>query len=203
MLTPPSLRRTMAIALDNQPGSLSVHMARTRKIGERLMTHCKCNIICEGCFLCKSVISCPTCHKYPHYCFKPVCRNHTAPVLKNMGSPGCQPQGHENPQGSLYPPLLELAISNKLSSNHNWLGTSPQAYLPGGGLTDTCAKESNRSGQSSSISGFLLSTFIGPKPNNKWRSVLDLSSLNKFLKSENSNWRHRKVSGLPFRQVKE
>ena len=31
-----------------------------------------------------------------------------------------------------------------------------------------------------------------PKPNNRWRSILDLRNLNKFLKAENSKWRHQK-----------
>ena len=40
ILTPPSLRRIPAIVLDNNPGRLSVHMAKVRKVRARpQMTH--------------------------------------------------------------------------------------------------------------------------------------------------------------------
>ena len=62
-------------------------------------------------------------------------------------------------------------------------------HIPSG--PDTCwrhtctyAKASIRNGQNPNISGFLQPTFLGPQAKHKWRPILDLSSLNKFLKSE-------------------
>ena len=50
--------------------------------------------------------------------------------------------------------------------------------------TCTCAKPSIRNGQNPNISGFLQLTFLGPQAKHKWRPILGLRSLNKFLKSE-------------------
>ena len=45
--------------------------------------------------------------------------------------------------------------------------------------------------------GFFNRLFLVPKPNNKWRPILDLSKLNLFLKTEKFKMRHRKPSGCP------
>ena len=58
-----------------------------------------------------------------------------------------------------------------------------QEQLPEGGTACTYSKECNRKCQNSNISGFLQQTFLGSKTQ-KWRPILDLSSLNKYLKSE-------------------
>ena len=45
--------------------------------------------------------------------------------------------------------------------------------------------------------GFFNRLFLVPKPNTKWRPILDLSNLNLFLKVEKSKWRHQKPSEHP------
>ena len=45
--------------------------------------------------------------------------------------------------------------------------------LPDGGITCTSANKFSRKGQQPDISGFLQQTFFVPKPNNKWRPILD------------------------------
>ena len=48
--------------------------------------------------------------------------------------------------------------------------------------------------------GFFNRLFLVPKPNDKWRPILDLSNLNPFLKVERSSrWKHRKPSELLFK----
>ena len=95
-----------------------------------------------------------------------------------------QPQNHKNLQGRLHPSLLELANFDQVSSNNKWQCTSPQEQLPDRGITCTYSKECSTKSPTSDISGFLLWTFLVPKPNNKWGPILDLSSLIKYQKSE-------------------
>ena len=64
--------------------------------------------ICERCFLCISVVFCPTCQQCPHCCSKSAYSGQTASVLGNMGCPRGQPQNYKNPQGRLHPPFPEL-----------------------------------------------------------------------------------------------
>ena len=45
-------------------------------------------------------------------------------------------------------------------------------------------EKSSRAGEQSKISGFFNWLFLVPKPNNKWRLILDLSNLNQFLKAQ-------------------
>ena len=45
--------------------------------------------------------------------------------------------------------------------------------------------------------GFFNRLFLVPKPNNKWRPILDLSNLNFSSSWKNSKWRHRKPSEHP------
>ena len=100
-----------------------------------------------------------------------------------MGHSRGQSQGHRNPQGRLHPPLPEPTKSYLISTYHKWLCASSQAQPPEGNSTCPYAETSHRNIQKSNILGFLQQTFIGPKPN-KWRPILDLSSVNKFLNSE-------------------
>ena len=101
----------------------------------------------------------PVCHKCPHCCCKSICRVQT-PVLGNIGRPRGQSQGHRNPQGRLHHPLLELANSDKISTNHKWACTSPDQQLPHGGMTCTYAETGIINGKKKSdISGFLKPTF--------------------------------------------
>ena len=58
-----------------------------------------------------------------------------------------------------------------------------QEPLPDGGITSAYEQKCSRSGQKSRISGVLQPTIFGPKTN-RWRPILDLSNLNKFLKAE-------------------
>ena len=61
--------------------------------------------MCERCFLCISVVFCPTCHQCPCCCSKSACTGQTEPLLENLGCPRRQLQGHKNSQGRLHPSL--------------------------------------------------------------------------------------------------
>ena len=48
--------------------------------------------------------------------------------------------------------------------------------------------------------GFYNQLFLVPKPSNKWRPILDLSNLNKFLKAAKLKMETPERSGPPYRQ---
>ena len=127
-----------------------------------------------------SRVVCPICHECPNSCSISACRGQTAPVLKNMGHPRGQFQGHKNPQGNLQLLLMEPTNIDKVSNNHELLCTSSQEQLNDGGIIYTYAETSNRKNQASLA--FFSRPFLVPKSNNRWRPILGLSSLNKCLK---------------------
>ena len=103
--------------------------------------------------------------------------------LVKMGGPGSQTQSHTNPQGRLHPSLLDLAKSYKVT-HHKLLCKFRQEQLPDGGMTSTYEEKCSRTGHNSAISRVLQQTLPGSKPNNWWRPILDLSTRNKYLKTE-------------------
>ena len=84
-------------------------------------THCKTSKLCERCFLCRSVVFCPTYHQCLHCCSKSACGGQTEPVLESLGHPGGQSQGHKNPQGRLHPPLPEPTNFDQVLNNYKCL----------------------------------------------------------------------------------
>ena len=99
-----------------------------------------------------------------------------------MGCPRCQPQRHKNPQ-RLYSPLPDPTTNDKVTNHHKWLCTSSQEQLIEA-LHAPMQKQAVELVRTQKSLGFFNQLFLVPKPNIPWRSVLDLSTLNKFLKTE-------------------
>ena len=74
--------------------------------------------------------------------------------------------------------------SYKVSHCRKLVCQSPQEQLPVGGIAAAYRQERCRTGPQSDISRVFQPTVLVPKPNNKWRPILDLSKLNLFLKVE-------------------
>ena len=140
----------------------------------------KINKICERCFLCKSIEFCTKCHKCPTCCTKFACRGQITPVLEKMGSPRRQPQSTSSPQRRLHSSLPVPAQPNKKTHNNKLLCKSPQKQLPVGGIASAVRQKCCRVGSESTVPGL----FLVPKPNNRWRPILDLSILNNYLKTQ-------------------
>ena len=98
-------------------------------------------------------------------------------------------------QRRLHPPLSDPAKLDKVTHHHKLVCQSPQETLPVGGITSAYGQKRNRIGQKSdihlhcinvSIPSYLFFNrlFLVPKPNNKWRPILDLSKLNQFRKAK-------------------
>ena len=134
--------------------------------------------ICQRCFFCHSLVLCTTCNKCQTCCTKSACRGQASKLLANLAGSGCPSESCSNPERGLHPPLSDPAKTHKVSHSHKLLYQSPQEQLPAGGITS--AYRQKRSGVSTkpNISGFFNWLFLVPKPNKKWRPILDLSKLN-------------------------
>ena len=139
------------------------------------------NKICERCFLCRSIVFCKMCHKCPNCCSKSTCRDQIAPVLGKMGSPRHQPQSSSNPQRRLHPTLLVPATSPNIISC--CVNPHRNLYLLEA-LHQLMTKNAVEPVTNQTSLGFYNQLFLVPKPNNRWRPILDLSNLNKYLKTQ-------------------
>ena len=140
--------------------------------------------ICQRCFFCHSIVLCPTCGQCPSCCKNSACRVQTSKLLANLAGIGCRSENSSNIERGLHPSLSDPAKSHKVSHCHKLLCQSPQEQLPVGGITSAYGQKRNRTRPQSDISGVFNRLFLVPKPNNKWRPILDLSKLNLFLKVE-------------------
>ena len=103
---------------------------------------------------------------------------------KKMGSPRRQPQNCNSVQIRLYSSLPVLAKFHLVTHHHKLLCQSPQAPLPDGGtIASAFEQKCSRTSNNSNISGLLQPTFPGSKPNNQWKPILDLSTLNQFYRT--------------------
>ena len=101
-----------------------------------------------------------------------------------MGCPGSHPQGHKNPQRRLYSPLPDPAITDEVTDYHKWLCTSLKKIYLMEALHALMQNQTIEMVKTQKSLGFFNHLFLVPKPNNRWRPILDLSTLNKFLKTE-------------------
>ena len=111
----------------------------------------------------------------------------TKPVLENLGSLGGRTQSSTNVERGLHLTFPDQTKLDQVTYNHQLLCTSSQKPLPVGGTVSDDKQKCSRVGQKSRISGLLQLAIFGPKnkkKQNKWRPILDLNILNKFLKAE-------------------
>ena len=140
----------------------------------------KGNKICEKCFLCKSLEFCKKCHKCPTCCTKSTCRGQITPVLGKMGSPKVLAVLSE---GYILPFLLRPNLTRSHAITSCYVNPLSNSYLLEAlhQLLDKNAVELVQNPQSL---GFYNWLFLVPKPNNRWRPILDLSTLNNYLKTQ-------------------
>ena len=86
--------------------------------------------ICEKCFLCHSIVLCPTCKECKKCCLKSSCRGKTSKLLDSVVTNGCRPQGSSNPKAGLHPPLPKPTQTLKGSHSRKQLCQSSQEQLP-------------------------------------------------------------------------
>ena len=135
------------------------------------------------CFLCRSLEFCKYCHKSPNCC-KSTCRGKVTSVLGEVGSSGFQSKTRYNTERGLHPPLRfrpNLTRSPTVISNY----VNPQRQS---NLLEALCQLINKNAvelvANQNSLGFYNRLILIPKPNNQWRPILDLSTLNTFLNTE-------------------
>ena len=157
---------------------------RNKSRGSSLSLQKKQIKICERCFLCHSIVFCKTCNKCSQCCHKSACRGQTSKLLEKLAGSGCWSESSSNPQRGLRPPLLDPAELGKVSHSHKLLWQSSQELNLLEALHQLMDKNAIELVHKQNSLVFFNRLFLVPKPNNKWRPILDLSNLNLFLKAE-------------------
>ena len=130
------------------------------------------------------IVFCTICRQSSCCSSKSACRSQTEPVWENMGCPRGQSQGHKNPEKRLYSPRRAptnltrspITISSCVHPlNNRYLMQALHARMQ---------KQRIEKVKNQTFLVFFNKLFLVPKPNNKWRPNLDLSSLNKFLNGD-------------------
>ena len=140
------------------------------------------NKTCERCFLCRSLEFCKYCHKCPNCCHKSTCRGKVTAILGEVGSSGFKSKRNHNTERGLYPPLQVQTQPNQVTNGHKQLCVNPQRQSH---LLEALYQLTNKNAvepvANQNSLGFYNWLFLVPKPNNRWRPILDLSTLNTFL----------------------
>ena len=157
---------------------------RNKSRGSRLLLQEKYIKVCEKCFLCHSIVLCKSCLKCSKCCRKSACRGQTPKLLEKFVRSGCRTESDSNPERGLYPTLSDPAKLVKDSHSHKLLWQSSQKPQTVGGFTSAYGQKCHRTSSQKVSLGFFNRLFLVPKPDNKWRPILDLSNLNPFLKTE-------------------
>ena len=101
-----------------------------------------------------------------------------------MGSPRGQSQSGKITRRRLHPPLPVPAKCDQVTNCHKLLCKSPQEPLLAGGIASASDQNAVEPVATQKSLGFYNSPFLVPKPNNQWRPILDLNTLNNFLNTE-------------------
>ena len=142
------------------------------------------NKICERCFLCRSLEFCKSCHKCPTCCYKSTCRGKATQFLGEMGISGFKSKSSHHTQRGLHPPLPVQTEPNQVTNCHKQLPEPIQQAHLLEALCQLVNKNAVEPVANQNSLGFYNRLFLVPKPNNRWRLVLDMSTLNTFLNTE-------------------
>ena len=155
---------------------------------ERRKSQCMSNVhrnkICERCFLCRSLEFCKSCHQCPTCCYRSSSWGKVTTVLAEMGNPGFKSKSSHHTEGGLYSPVPVQTPLDKVTDCNKQLPQLSQAVLLLEALYQLINKNAVEPVENPNSLGFYNRLFLVPKPNNRWRPVLDLSTLNTFLNTE-------------------
>ena len=117
--------------------------------------------ICEKCFLCHSIVLCPTCRKCKKCCLKSSCRGKTSKLLDSVVTNGCRSQGSSNPKTGLHPSLPKPTQTFKGSHSRKQLCQSSQEQLPVRSIAAAYRQKCCRTGPQPNISRVFQSALFG------------------------------------------
>ena len=103
---------------------------------------------------------------------------------KKIGKPWGKLEGYNSIQRGLHPPLPVPAKFDQVTHSHKLLCKSPQEQIPVGGIASASDHKCSGTGNHSKVTRVFNRLFLVPTPNNWWRPILDLSTLNTFLSTE-------------------
>ena len=127
------------------------------------------NKACQRCMLCKSMSFCPSCSQCPQCCHRTECRGQVTKVLAYLASNECTSSGGVCPVLTRSP-LFQSGYTNPVK---NRLLKEALLNLMKKLVVEKVVVKSSRA--------FYNQLLIVPKPNRKWRPILDLSQLNLYL----------------------
>ena len=131
--------------------------------------------------MCHSIVLCSTCNKCQKCCLKSACRGQTSKLLANLAGSRGRSENSSNLERGLHPSLSDPAKSYKVSDCY--VNPHRNSYLLEA-LHQLIDKNAVELVHNQTSLGFFNRLFLVPKPNNKWRPILDLSKVNLFLKVE-------------------
>ena len=138
------------------------------------------NKACERCFLCRSLEFCKYCLKCPNCCHKSTCG--VKVFWEKWEALGSSPKVVTIlREGYTLPFQFNLTRSPTVISNY--VNPQRQSHLPEA-LYQLTNKNPVEPVTNQNSLGFYNRLFLVPKPNNWWRPILDLSTLNTFLNTE-------------------
>ena len=146
----------------------------------QLLSNVHRNKICERCFLCRSLEFCKSCHKCPPVVTDPPvgARLHQCWEWEALGSsPKVVPTLRE---GYTLPFRFRPNVSRSPTVISNYQNPTRQANLLEA-LCQLVNKNAVEPVENQNSLGFYNRLFLVPEPDNRWRPILDLSTLNTFL----------------------
>ena len=118
----------------------------------------------------------------PQCCSYSTSRRLSTALLADLGMPRSQPKGSINFEGGLCTSIQSQAPTSQRPPDNQWLCRPPQRNLSLRQSVQTLLhKRAMEIVRVRTSLAFYNRLFIVPKPNRKWRPVLDLSALNKFF----------------------
>ena len=108
--------------------------------------------VCERCFLCHSVVLCPSCSKCKRCCIRTSCRGKTSKLLPGLAGSGCRSEGDTNFERGLYPSISEPAKVGKTSHSRKLLCQSSQEQLPVRGIASAYRQKCCRTSAQTDLS---------------------------------------------------
>ena len=138
----------------------------------------------EKCFLCHSIVLGPTCNKCQKCCLKSACRGQTSKLLATWLDLGAGPKIVQIlREGYTLPFWIRPNLTRSPTVVSRYVNPHRNSYLLEA-LHQLIDKNAVELVHNQTSLGFFNRLFLVPKPNNKWRPILDLSKLNLFLMVE-------------------
>ena len=135
----------------------------------------------KKCFLCRSLTFCKSCHQCSTCCFRSSCRGEVKPVLGEMETLGSSPKVvNILREGYTLPFRFRPHLTRSPTVISNYHNPTKQSFLLEA-LYQLINKNAVEPVDNPNSLGFYNRLFLVPKPNNRWRPILDLSTLNTFL----------------------